>query len=211
MLAAKVQRSIEATGGLSIPAASVFTGISIAKLHQYINRDLDGLDLCASDSGRNIRFDALLGLRLAHDYADLLSKPARIELARKAIANPKARKIDLDDGNLSVLVAPSRRVIAAGMRRMFMAISHVKSDPKILSGEPCLVGTRLSVYTIVGLYDHCGGAEVRLAYPEVSEKQLDAARVFAEAFPRRGRPTHQSASRSANLGKRRHKRKVVIA
>jgi uncharacterized protein (DUF433 family) len=66
---------------------------------------------------------------------------------------------------------------------------HLKIDPKVQGGEPVIAGTRLPVRTI-GTRLKAGDTLVDLAaeYPEISASAFEAARIYAESHPRRGRP-----------------------
>jgi uncharacterized protein (DUF433 family) len=66
---------------------------------------------------------------------------------------------------------------------------HLKIDPAIQGGEPVIAGTRLPVRSI-GARLQAGDTLVDLAaeYPEISASAFEAARIYAESHPRRGRP-----------------------
>lgn len=74
-----------------------------------------------------------------------------------------------------------------------------------LSGkEPVMRGTHVEAYRIAALLD--GGAtvkEVLRDYPSLNEEQVVAARIYAEAHPKAGRPypkqTAKAAMRAADL------------
>lgn len=64
----------------------------------------------------------------------------------------------------------------------------VVSDPEILSGMPCFRGTRIPVYHIAWMV--ANGDEIPAilkAYPRLDEEQVDAATLYAKAYPLRGR------------------------
>jgi uncharacterized protein (DUF433 family) len=85
--------------------------------------------------------------------------------------------------------APLARTVEALDRfRHLMALVEV--DPQIQRGEPVLRGTCVTVATIAALAE--GGtptAEILRHYPSITAKQVEAARVYAKAYPRRGRPS----------------------
>ena len=69
-------------------------------------------------------------------------------------------------------------------------------DPNVLSGMPCFKGTRLPVHDIAGMV--ANGDEISAilaAYPTLTEEQVDAAIVYAQAYPRRGHPRSMPAWR----------------
>ena len=64
----------------------------------------------------------------------------------------------------------------------------VVSDPEILSGTPCFRGTRIPVYHIAWMV--ANGDEIPAileAYPRLDEEQVEAAILYAKAYPFRGR------------------------
>ena len=62
-------------------------------------------------------------------------------------------------------------------------------DPEIQHGEPVFKGTRITVHNIAGILQS-GETEANLLedYPRLSQEHLEAARLYARANPRRGRP-----------------------
>lgn len=186
----------DATAVFTVAQASVITGVRQKDINQYIDRDLAGLDITTAGQGaRSIRPEGLLALRLAHEFADTLTLASRVQLIRLALASPKVKSIELD-GKVTATIATARQAVAAGLKRYNASLAQVRSDPKILSGEPCLKGTRISVYTIAGLFGASGRDEVMLAY-DITDVQLAAASVFAEANPSRGRPKSVEAQLKA--------------
>ncbi|NNG04426.1 MAG: DUF433 domain-containing protein [Inquilinus sp.] len=67
--------------------------------------------------------------------------------------------------------------------------AHIVSDPDILGGTPVIRGTRLTVYAVLARLK--GGETVddfAADYPDIPREAFEAAALFAEAHPRRGRP-----------------------
>ncbi len=65
----------------------------------------------------------------------------------------------------------------------------VIEDPEIRGGEPCIRGTRIGVYEIGAMLEQGASEEELLAgYPSLHREQLGLARIYAHAYPRRGRP-----------------------
>jgi uncharacterized protein (DUF433 family) len=58
--------------------------------------------------------------------------------------------------------------------------AYVTIDPKLHHGDACITGTRIPVATIVGsLADGMSNEEIRDAYPQLSEVQIQAALAYA--------------------------------
>ena len=74
------------------------------------------------------------------------------------------------------------------IRELQNAENAVSSKPEIMRGEPCIRGTRVPVYWIADIVEADGLAEAKKTYPQLTEKQLRSAHLYALANPRRGRP-----------------------
>ena len=61
-------------------------------------------------------------------------------------------------------------------------------NPKILGGEPVFPNSRLSVRHIGDLVMNDGIDEIREDYPYLSEQDIEFARLYTLAYPKRGRP-----------------------
>ena len=67
---------------------------------------------------------------------------------------------------------------------------HIVSNSDILGGTPVISGTRLSVYAILGRLQ--GGDTIDDLvedYPDIPREAFEAAHVYAQAHPLRGRPS----------------------
>jgi len=57
---------------------------------------------------------------------------------------------------------------------------HIKVDPNIHHGDPCIKGTRIPVATIIGsLADGMTPEEIRDAYPQLTLANIQAALAYA--------------------------------
>ena len=210
MLAQKVKRNQSPNPTCTVAQASVITGVPVKVINQYIDRDFAGLQLAVLQGGvRSISTDKVIALRLAFDFADTLTVAARTQLIQVALAMPRAKRIKLDGGNVIVPVDFARSSVKAGSKRMTAAIGGVQFDAGIMGGEPCLKGTRISVYTVADLHDASGRDAVVDAY-DITDQQLDAAVVFALSFPRRGRPRGMEAKLDAAKPKGRRTKSIRI-
>jgi uncharacterized protein (DUF433 family) len=79
------------------------------------------------------------------------------------------------------------------MKEIERAQKLITVDPEILGGTPVFAGTRVPVDTVVAsLKKGIDRKRVLGAYPSLTDAHLDAARVYSEVYPRRGRPTKSS-------------------
>jgi uncharacterized protein (DUF433 family) len=86
----------------------------------------------------------------------------------------------------------------AGMRRLAAAEDEVVIDPDIRGGMPVLRGTRIGVHEIADLAERESVADLLEAYPSLTAERIEAARLYARAHPRVGRPrTATGAPRGA--------------
>jgi uncharacterized protein (DUF433 family) len=66
---------------------------------------------------------------------------------------------------------------------------YIETDPEIQGGEPVIAGTRLPVSSVAtGLKRGDSLDDLAADYPGVPKTAFEAARIYAEAHPRRGRP-----------------------
>ncbi len=114
--------------------------------------------------------------------APLYDRFAKAAEAAKACAFRVSELVLLD-------VAAARREIEAGTAALDRAKANIVSDPEVLDGEPVFKGTRVPVYDVAASLER-GIARDRIlsSYPTIGNDALDQARLYAEAFPPRGRP-----------------------
>ncbi len=57
---------------------------------------------------------------------------------------------------------------------------HIKVDPEIHHGDPCIKGTRIPVATIIGsLADGMTPEEIKTTYPQLTLANIQAALAYA--------------------------------
>ena len=75
----------------------------------------------------------------------------------------------------------------------------VSCDQTVLSGIPCIKGTRIPVHDISDMLANGDGINAILeAFPQLTEVQIEAATFYARAYPRRGRPRREPFWRVRN-------------
>jgi uncharacterized protein (DUF433 family) len=67
-------------------------------------------------------------------------------------------------------------------------------NPKILGGEPVFPDSRLSVRHIGALVMNDGLEEIREDYPYLKEQDIEFAKLYTQAYPKRGRPRERKAA-----------------
>ncbi len=172
--------------------AAVIAGVPRKMVDQYVERDLpklDADDLIVGRAGhRTIGRRGLYALRLCHELMDAFVPEVRLECIASALAHPGRKTVHIRDGKITVEVAGAFKAVTAGLKAYAATAALVHSGPEILGGEPCLKGTRVSVYLVHDLLTEAGLAEVKAALPQLSERQIAAADAYAQLNPRKGRP-----------------------
>jgi len=72
--------------------------------------------------------------------------------------------------------------------RLERAEALVVSDREVLSGEPCIRGTRVPVYLIGALAHAQGVRKTHAAYPFLTVEQIELVSLYVSEHPRKDRP-----------------------
>ena len=76
----------------------------------------------------------------------------------------------------------------------------VETDDGVLGGTPCFKGTRIPIHDIAAMLANGDSvAALQAAYPRLTEAQISAAPMYAQAYPRRGRRRNAPPSRRQQL------------
>jgi uncharacterized protein (DUF433 family) len=173
---------------LSANEAASVTGVPLKQVHRIVDAGLLGGAVERRAGARAIVGSrALVGLKLAHEMAHLLTPVARRRLVTQLLQEPQATRVE--ENALTVDVRP----IAGAIRRRLSALEKAKRmvriDRNVLGGTPCFKGTRIPVHDIAAMVRN--GDEVSTvveAYPRLNHEQVELALLYADAYPRRGRP-----------------------
>jgi len=102
---------------------------------------------------------------------------------------PAKREFSLFGGGLSLDLKRVLDQVRSRLARLERARKMVVEDPEIRGGEPCIRGTRIGAYEIAGMLKRGASEdEILEGYPSLKREQLELARIFAQAYPRKGRP-----------------------
>ena len=130
----------------------------------------------------------LVRLRVWRGVGDTLSAERRQRLFVAIAAAPTAKTLKADE-LLIVDVGEARKQIDRGVRDLEAAEAIVVADKVTLGGEPVFKGTRIPVYGVASMLEAGATPDDLLSgYPELTERMLYLARLWAAAHPRRGRP-----------------------
>lgn len=102
---------------------------------------------------------------------------------------PAKEEVLLFGGGLALDLKGVHREVRSKLARLEQAKSMVVEDPDIRGGAPCIRGTRIGAYELASMLEQ-GASEKELleGYPTLRREHLELARIFARAYPRRGRP-----------------------
>lgn len=167
--------------------AACITGVPLKQVHRIIDA---GLLKGAAPEGRRARAvhsGGLVGLKLAHETADILTRDGRRQLLRYLLDHPEASMARTRD--VSVDLRSMRNQVRQGLSLLAKARAVVSCDAAVLSGAPCIKGTRIPAHDIAEML--ANGDSVRAlqeAFPQLSEDKIELAALYARAYPQRGRP-----------------------
>lgn len=180
---------------LSANEAACVTGVPLRQVHRVIDAGVLGNAAGRREGSRSVHCDGLVSLRLVHETTAIFTLDGRRRLVRYLLGNPDAETARLHD--VSVDIRSIRNDIQTGLSRLARARETITTDDAVLSGVPCVQGTRIPAHDIAEML--ANGDEVsavRDAWPALTEEQIKAAALYARAYPRRGRPRHAPSWRS---------------
>lgn len=179
----------------SVNEAACVTGVPVKQVHRIIDAGL--LNGAARQSGRvrALHRVGLVGLGLAHETADLLTREGRRLLVRSLLDCPNARTARL--GGIAVDLRPIRRKVGNGLAKLARARAMVRCDDAVLSGTPCIRGTRIPVHDIADMLANGDSPDaIRQAFAQLGEDHIVLAALYSSAYPRRGRPKSKTLRRT---------------
>jgi uncharacterized protein (DUF433 family) len=187
--------SVHRTSLMTASEAASITGVPLRQVHRIIDAGLlDG----AVKRRRNARLlprNALVGLRLAHDTADVLTLETRRAVIASLLRRPRPRAIRAEA--VVVDARPAARAVRSGIKQLTKARQAVSSSPEVLGGSAVFKGTRIPVHDVADMLANGDAPEAIVrAYPQLDRQRVRLAAIYAAAYPRRGRPPVKSAARS---------------
>jgi uncharacterized protein (DUF433 family) len=179
-------------------AASV-TGVPLRQVHRIIDAGLLEGAVKRRRSARFLVRKALVGLKLAHETADVLTLESRRAVVATLIRHPRQSTVHAD--LVMVDARPAARAVRSGLEQLAKARRLVSSTPDVLDGTPVFKATRIPVHDIAEMLANGDApAAIVRAYPQLDKDRVRLAAVYALAYPRRGRP-HRKPARGALAAK----------
>ena len=170
---------------LSVNEVACVAEVPVKDVYRIVRSDLLS-DIVKRSEGRiAILSKGLVGVKLAYDTAEILTTEGRRQLIRRLLDHPEADTVR--EGAVSIDIQPMKSAVQRGLTTLENVKKMVVSDPKILSGMPCFKGTRIPVYYIAKMVANGDAiSSVLEAYPTLDEDRVDAAILYAKAYPCRG-------------------------
>lgn len=171
---------------LSVNEVACVAGVPLKQVYRIIRSDLLNDAVKRPEGGLAILSKALVGVKLAYETTEILTLEGRRRLICHLLYHPEADTVR--EGAVSVDIQPMKSAVQRRLTTLENAKKMVVSDPEILSGTPCFRGTRIPVYHIAWMV--ANGDEIPAileAYPRLDEEQVEAAILYAKAYPFRGR------------------------
>jgi uncharacterized protein (DUF433 family) len=175
-------------------AASV-TGVPLRQVHRIIDAGLLHGAVKRRHNARLLTREALIGLKLAHETADVLTPESRRTMVAALIRRPHQAVVRA----AAVLIdaRPAAKAVRTGLDQLTKARRLVSSTSDVLRGTPVLKGTRIPVHDIADMLANGDDpAAIVKAYPQLVREQVRLAAIYASAYPRRGRPRMKAGWRS---------------
>ena len=186
--------------------AAVVSGVAVKIVHREIDEGPLKLKRKRSPGKRSLREEDLfylwavakgLDTRLVQLTSEGKGKLRHAIFAYRRSGKPAKKELPLFGGGFSLNL---RRVFSEVRSRLELlehAQKMVVEDPEVRGGEPCIQGTRIGVYEVAGMLEKGTSEEELLAgYPSLKRRHLELAKIFAQAYPRRGRPPRHPWHRS---------------
>ncbi len=104
------------TQTLSVNEAACVTGVPLEQVQRYIDAGFPGVTDNGDAVSRNIRFEALVGLKLAYETTDMLTPNGCRRMMRYLLENPQARTVR--ERQVSVDVRPMKSEIQKGLAKL---------------------------------------------------------------------------------------------
>ena len=177
------------TGTVSPAEAAFVTELPRKTIEQAIDRD--EVQAALEAGARTLGLAELVYLHLRRDLARTLSPAARREVYQQIRDDllHAGQVSQVEMGPVVVDILPAAEEVRERLAQLNDARDFVVSDPAVRGGEPVVRGTRVPVHMLAELATQGATlAEMLEDFPGVSTEALEAALLYAEVHPRRGRP-----------------------
>lgn len=170
--------------------AAAVAGVPVKAVYKTVAERLPKASVVRHSGQTYLTPAAVICIRL--DYE--LPKDVPIKVRRFVYDKLKeggSARVEYGSKLFSYVVDPraAAAVVEDRLRHYRKALRIIVESPEIQGGAAIFKGTRLLVHHIAALLEQgVPEAELREDYPNLTPAMIDAARMFAQAHPRRGRP-----------------------
>lgn len=172
---------------LSLNEAACVAGVPLKAVRRIIDSGLLQGAVKKRKGRRTIQVTALAGLKLAWETAGILTLEGRRRLVRRALDAPESETVR--ENSVSIDLRAIKNDVERGLANLEEAGKMVIIDNGIRGGAPCFRDTRIPVHMIAEMFANGdSAADLAEAYPTISEEHVHAARIYAQAYPRRDPP-----------------------
>lgn len=172
--------------------AAIVAGVSVRDVHRVIDERILPENFYDTREARFFKSDACVFIAFYFGAADRLTSEERqrtITLASRRISDPAFASKIVQDGFLTIDLAPFWKGVDERLLRLNAARAQVSADEEILSGTPVIKGTRVPVFDVAASVAAGIPMErILSAYPSLNREQVELAALYADANPQRGRP-----------------------
>lgn len=207
---------IAPNSAMTISEASAATGIPGRKIIRLVDEEVLPDSVCQiSGRKRTLRAYSMPMTIFGASDAEALGKETQLAIMRLVgkfakdnwqllLDDPKqADSLNFATGCIVVALGNYVREAMAGLNRLMDAHRRVVEDPDIRGGIPTIRGTRVGVYEIAGLRLNEEIDTILEHYPRLRRKDVEAASLYAKAYPiRRSKPITEAQRAKAYPGSR---------
>lgn len=171
---------------LTVPEAAFVSGLTI----KDINREIDAKIISVGGrSERKVRGTDLFYLIAVKGVRTQLDPALRKHMRRAIVDAAGARRHEAKVHNFVFLIEGIRKDLLGAYEALERGKrDHIESRKDILGGEPVIRGTRIAARHVADLVKRgATRAEIRDDF-DLTDAQIDAAVVFDQTSPKRGRP-----------------------
>lgn len=175
---------------LTLGEAAAVTGVPVKAVYKTAAERLPKASVVRRSGQTFLTPSAVVCVRLDYD----LPKDVPVKVRRYVYQKLKmghSGRVEYGTQLFSYVVDPRLAVaeVEDRMRRYRKAMKLIVENSEIQGGAATFRGTRLLVHHIAALLEQgVPETELREDYPSLTPDMIDAAQIFAQAHPRRGRP-----------------------
>jgi uncharacterized protein (DUF433 family) len=185
----------------SVAEAAAMTGMTVVQVNNAI-QEIAPFGQAQVEGGRRaVEYGGIFCLLLVQDMTGWANPALRREILAGALRHPKKKAIPAASQNVVVPVDGLRKKAQQALRALYESEEMITSNKNVLSGEPCIAGTRIPAHAIAAIAEQHGAENAIDAYPQLSVKQVTLATLYSRANPRRGRPRKESATAGRAIGR----------